>query len=178
MGGILGWAGSNILSGKYQQYLSISIGVLILLYLIFSKWIPFTGNKIAALTFPVKQKLSKLLRENSNPYTFWLIGFLNGFLPCGLVYAAIAGALATGSAVDSALWMAAFGIGTIPAMLLVTVAGKMISLKWRNQIQKAVPYMVAAMAVLFILRGMNLGIPYISPQYNEDCHRMEKCCHP
>ena len=105
----------------------------------------------------------------------FLIGLLNGLLPCGLVYMAVAGALATGNIVYSGLFMAFFGLGTLPAMLAMSYAGSFVSLTMRNKIKKAVPYILCFMGILLILRGLNLNIPYISPALGavgttEHCH--------
>jgi sulfite exporter TauE/SafE len=80
-----------------------------------------------------------------------------------MVYLAIAGALSTTGIEESVLFMAAFGSGTLPAMLLLSFFGFHIKLSLRRQIKKAVPFIIAGMAVLLILRGMNLGIPFVSP---------------
>ena len=106
----------------------------------------------------------------------FLIGAANGLLPCGMVYFAIAGALAAGSVVHGVLFMASFGLGTFPLMMLLSYFGFIINISLRNKIRKAVPYFMAAIAILLILRGMNLGIPYISPSFNAagesiPCHR-------
>jgi hypothetical protein len=73
--------------------------------------------------------------------------------------------------------MAAFGLGTFPIMFAVTVLGKYISVHWRNKMRKAVPIFVGIMAVLLILRGLNLGIPYISPEMKATPTGTESCCH-
>jgi sulfite exporter TauE/SafE len=138
-----------------------------------------SGNSsfFTAYTMKLKQFLGKLLRSEKQFYTYLFIGFLNGFLPCGLVYVAVAGAVATGDILNSALFMAAFGFGTFPIMFMVTVLGKFISVQWRNQMRKAVPVFIGAMAVLLILRGLNLGIPYISPEMKVTPTGTESCCH-
>ena len=102
--------------------------------------------------------------------TLFGIGFFNGFLPCGLVYLGIAGALAAGDVLQGALFMGAFGAGTLPAMVAVSWFGQLINLQWRTRIRRMIPVMVSLMAVLLILRGLNLGIPYISPamQHTEE----------
>ncbi len=104
----------------------------------------------------------------------FLIGLLNGLLPCGLVYMAVAGGLATGNILYSSLFMASFGLGTLPAMIAMSFAGSFISLKIRNNMKKAIPYIFACMGILLILRGMNLNIPYLSPalegRHVESCH--------
>ena len=95
------------------------------------------------------------------------IGVLNGFLPCGFVYMGIAGAMAISSAgpVNGALFMVLFGLGTIPAMLGTSIAGNYINLGFKRKFAKLVPVFAVLLAVIFILRGLNLGIPYISPKY-------------
>ncbi len=177
LGAIFGVLGKQFFIGGYQRFLSIALGVLILFFLFFSKYL--NGNKsfLNNYTIKLKQFLGKLLRSDKQFYTYILIGFLNGFLPCGLVYVAIAGAVATGSILNSAVFMAAFGLGTFPIMFMVTVLGKYISLQWRNQMRKAVPVFIGVMAVLLILRGLNLGIPYISPEMKATPTGTHSCCH-
>ncbi|MCC6582515.1 MAG: sulfite exporter TauE/SafE family protein [Chitinophagales bacterium] len=177
LGAIFGILGKQFFIGGYQRFLSIALGVLILFFLLFSKYL--NGNKsfLNNYTLKLKQFLGKLLRSDKQFYTYILIGFLNGFLPCGLVYVAIAGAVATGSILNSAVFMAAFGLGTFPIMFMVTVLGKYISLQWRNQMRKAVPVFIGVMAVLLILRGLNLGIPYISPEMKATPAGTHSCCH-
>jgi sulfite exporter TauE/SafE len=99
----------------------------------------------------------------------------NGVLPCGMVYLAIAGALTASGVADSVVFMAAFGGGTLPAMLGLSLFGMHIKLSIRQQLKKAVPYVMACMAVLLILRGMNLGIPFISPVLAEAPEQAVSC---
>ena len=87
----------------------------------------------------------------------------NGLLPCGMVYLAIAGALSLSEVPMGMLFMTGFGAGTLPALMALHYSGHLISLSFRQQIKKAMPIFVAGMAVLLVLRGMNLGIPFISP---------------
>ena len=111
----------------------------------------------------VKSALGKELKKKT-PDTFLTIGFLNGFLPCGLVYMAVFGAIATGGMWTGSLYMALFGIGTIPLMTFAIYLGNFLNVQVRTRIRKAIPVFVVAIACLFILRGMGLGIPYISPK--------------
>lgn len=177
LGALFGLVGMQFFIGGCQQILSISLGVLILFFLIFSRFsssnIPFVNS----FTNFIKKHLGNLLRNDKKFYNYILIGFLNGFLPCGLVYVAVAGAVATGSVLNSALFMAAFGFGTFPIMFTVTVLGKYISMYWRNQMRRAVPVFVGIMAVLLILRGLNLGIPFVSPEMIATPNGTESCCH-
>ena len=111
----------------------------------------------------LKKKFGVLLKKRSVTSVF-LIGLLNGFLPCGLVYIAVAGAIASGGYLDGAVYMFVFGIGTMPVMLTVSLAGNFINISIRKRIGKLIPAFMIVLAFLFILRGMNLGIPYVSPQ--------------
>lgn len=110
----------------------------------------------------VKTSLGKALKKKTAD-TFLTIGFLNGFLPCGLVYMAVFGAIATGSLLNGSLYMVLFGIGTIPLMTAAIYLGKFLNSTIKQRIQKAIPVFVIIIGVLFILRGLGLGIPYISP---------------
>jgi len=177
LGAIFGLVGLQFFIGGYQQILSISLGVLILFFLIFSSFSSQNIPIVNGFTNTIKKMLGNLLRNDKKFYTYIFIGFLNGFLPCGLVYVAIAGAVASGSILNSALFMAAFGLGTFPIMFAVTVLGKFISLQLRNKMRRAVPVFIGAMAVLLILRGLNLGIPYISPEMKATPTGTESCCH-
>lgn len=149
----------------WQQILSIAIGSMLLLVffgMIFRKNI--FKNKLINDTWNgfVINRLT-LLYRNKNFYSLFLIGLLNGLLPCGLVYIALSGALATGNILYSSLFMASFGLGTLPAMLVLSFAGNIISMQLRIKIKKLVPYIIGLMGVLLILRGLNLNIPFISP---------------
>ena len=110
----------------------------------------------------IQQLLSSFI-NNSSPGSVFLLGVANGLLPCGLVYLAIAGALGTGSIDGAAFFMASFGLGTFPAMFALSYFGFFINISIRNTIKKTVPWFVAVMGVLLIIRGMGLNIPYLSP---------------
>ena len=102
--------------------------------------------------------MAGLLRERSLS-SLAILGMLNGLLPCGLVYVACAGAIATGSLLSGALYMSVFGLGTIPMMLAIGWFGRLLPLSIRLRLRKAVPYSVCMLAGLLILRGLSLGIP-------------------
>ena len=165
LGLIVGFLGKHIAIGGYQQALSISVGVLILAFLILPKTI--TKKLDPTSTFArlfLKLKFTfRGLFQSKNAFGPLVLGLMNGLLPCGLVYVGLAGALALGNPMESVLFMAAFGLGTVPIMITVILAGDLISLQWRGKIRKLMPVMFAIMGALFILRGMNLGIPYVSP---------------
>ncbi len=165
LGLVVGFLGKQLMFGDFQQALSITVGVLILTFLILPKTItkkidPTT--KFAQLFLKLKSTFQGLFKSKSAIVPL-VLGLINGLLPCGLVYVGLAGALALGNPLESAQFMAAFGLGTVPVMITIILAGDLISLQWRGKIRKLMPVMFAIMGALFILRGMNLGIPYISP---------------
>ncbi|MCB7482118.1 sulfite exporter TauE/SafE family protein [Christiangramia sediminis] len=149
-----------------QQQLSIIIGILMLLLVLIpkrklGKWNPeHAGFKFVN---KLKNQLGRELKKK-RPDTFFSVGFLNGFLPCGLVYMAVLGAIAGGSAWEGSLYMVLFGMGTIPLMTSAIWISNIISVKSRKYIRRLIPVFVGIVAVLFILRGLGLGIPFVSPK--------------
>jgi hypothetical protein len=175
MGLIAGSIGAVISMAGLQQALTISLGVLLLLAAL--TFLPRISELFSGIIHPVNDGLKKGLAffmQRSSFSGFIAIGLLNGLLPCGLVYTALAGAAVSSTAVSGATYMAIFGAGTLPMMLAISWSGKLVPLKWRSGIAKIYPYITMLVAVLLILRGMNLGIPYISPDLTsgncEMCH--------
>ncbi|SKB31791.1 hypothetical protein SAMN05660776_0339 [Salegentibacter holothuriorum] len=165
IGLLFGLLGKSFSLFGLQQQLSILVGALMILVILlpYKKFSKYNGSKpIFKIVSKVKSNLGKQLKRKS-PDTFYTIGFLNGFLPCGLVYMAVFGAIASGTALEGSLYMAIFGLGTIPLMTTAIYLGNFINLNIRSKIRKAVPVFVIIMGLLFILRGMGLGIPYLSP---------------
>lgn len=166
IGLLFGLLGQSLSLAGFQQSVSIIAGILILLMVLLPSSISqklYLLKPAYGFTNYLKKKFGVLLKKKSTASTFF-IGLLNGFLPCGLVYIAVAGAIASGSYFDGAVYMFVFGIGTLPIMLAVSLAGNFISLTIRKRINKLIPTFMIVLAFLFILRGMNLGIPYVSPQ--------------
>lgn len=164
LGLLFGLAGHRLYLAGWQQAFSIAAGSLMLLlalhyFLLRNTWQPLW---MKGFNRQVQRWMGYFLRSR-RVSGFYMLGMANGLLPCGMVYIGLAGALSTGTAVNSTLFMTAFGMGTLPAMAALSLFGLRLSLNLRQQISKAVPYLVMAMAVILILRGMNLGIPFISP---------------
>jgi sulfite exporter TauE/SafE len=184
-GMLFGLIGQSFALFGYQQKLSVLLGVLILLALLvpkrFAYHLRFTG-KLYGLLNRLKNKIAHLFQQRSLR-SFFSIGLLNGLLPCGLVYMGVAGAIATGSVMKGMLFMAFFGAGTLPLMFSVSYTSHLLNIKTRHMIHKAVPVFIGMMAVLLILRGLNLGIDYISPKLSHEPHNLHakqatlKCCH-
>jgi len=161
LGALIGILGEGVFLAGMQKWLSIGLGISLLVIALFSINIesrllhaPITGRVFLF----VKKSLGGLLKNSSAPAIF-RTGIINGFLPCGLVYMAIVGAVSMGNIFSSALYMLLFGLGTIPLMLATATAGQFASLKWRNKIKKLFPIFVASLAVLLIFRGLQFNLP-------------------
>jgi sulfite exporter TauE/SafE len=179
LGLVLGLAGGFLITPKVQSTVSIVFGASILLYLL----LPLPWKKNFSKTPPaqrfflaLRKGLGKLLSTSTNQSLFG-IGLLNGLLPCGMIYLALASSFLAGSAVKGGLFMAAFGAGTFPAMFAVAFFGSLVNQKLRLNFRKAVPFFLAGMAVLLVLRGLNLGIPYLSPSLPKQAGAVEVLCH-
>jgi uncharacterized protein len=183
LGAIFGMLGKGLHMAGFQLWASIVIGILMIVMVV----VPLVFKKMPSLNNVFEGYSARLLggfwnmfRKGGTPSLFG-IGLLNGILPCGLVYVAIAGAINSGDVVSAMLYMALFGAGTIPVMLAVSLAGTMISLNLRIFINKLSPYVIVLLGVLFILRGLSLGIPYISPKaeaLTPVVEKAHKCCNP
>jgi len=110
--------------------------------------------------------------------SFYILGLLNGLLPCGFVYFALAGAITMGNSLSGAAFMMMFGLGTTPIMLGTALAGRFISGNLRVKINKLIPVFAIILAVLFILRGLSLDIAHISPKLTNDSLLNPKLCEP
>ena len=172
LGGIFGTLGLGIFLAGYQRLVSIVLGVLIIVVVL----IP--ANKfntfLAKSGFQNYQKLSqqvfqKIIHLNLNAGLFF-IGILNGFLPCGFVYMGLAGAVSTGSIHRGMLYMLLFGLGTLPIMFLTALLGDFLGIKLREKINRLLPIGAIILALIFILRGLSLGIPFLSPIIDLTCH--------
>lgn len=148
-----------------QQQLSIGIGILMILVILLpaGKFQKFTFSQaLYRLIGRIKSSLGAALKKKT-PDTFFTIGFLNGFLPCGLVYMAVFGAIAAGSVFTGSLYMLLFGAGTIPLMTTAVYFSGFLGGAMKNGVQKLIPAFVVIIGVLFIIRGLGLDIPYLSP---------------
>lgn len=166
MGAIFGFVGQGLQMVGFQQWVSVIMGsfmiILVLFPSIFKNKLKINSS-IFNFVGKLKASLHKLFTQKSYG-TLFLIGILNGFLPCGLVYIAIAGAIGTGSIIMGIIFMLVFGLGTIPIMLSISLLGNLVSVKIRAGINKFIPAVVIFVGILFILSGLNLGIPFFSPK--------------
>lgn len=161
LGVVAGLVGKSIFLAGLQRCLSIALGVAILLGFLVSKKVALSAP-IVILVGRLKSAMSAQLQQRGFR-SLLLLGMLNGLLPCGLVYVALAGAVSRGTLRDGIFYMAFFGLGTLPTMLGISFSGKLFPLAFRLKLRGAIPVGVCLLAGLLILRGMALGIPYVSP---------------
>lgn len=156
-----------------QQYISIGLGAILLIAGILSFYSQHFRIRLPWANF-VTNNLGKYI---SNPKigSFFIAGTLNGMLPCGLVYIALSAANTTNTIPGAMSFMYLFGIGTMPMLMSMSLIKTRISghLHW---FKKMIPLTVMVFGFLFILRGMNLGIPYLSPKIAMTEHGVKACC--
>ncbi len=165
IGFIFGFIGTGLKLSGLQQNISLIFGIVMVLVAFFpaSKWLnPQLPGAWGQWIGKLKVNMNRLLRQKSYGALFTM-GFLNGLLPCGLVYLALVGAVATGNPWYGALYMILFGLGTTPALMLITYLQTLFSVEIRRKLDKVIPFVVALVGVLFILRGLGLNIMYLSP---------------
>lgn len=179
LGLLFGLLGSRLEMFGLQRIISISLGVLIILTVItpISYRIKIS-NKLGLykLVGILKMYFGKMFKNHSNS-SMLVIGILNGLLPCGFVYIGITGAIAMGNTLNGMLFMTMFGLGTLPVMLGASLIGSVINLNIRQKLTRLLPAFSLILAAIFILRGLNLGIPYISPKLEHKSVNKEVICH-
>ena len=161
LGLMIGLLGKAAFLAGVQAWLSVATGVFLLVVVIFSiniqqqllnlGWMQRAYERL-------KAQLSVTLRQ-SGWRSHLGVGLLNGLLPCGLVYMAIAGAITAGGIIDSILYMACFGLGTIPLMLTLMLAGQRIGHRFRTSLRRFYPILLLIMASILILRGLRIDLP-------------------
>lgn len=179
IGFIFGMLGKGFLLAGMQQKMSIFIGIAMILIILIPEKVVANYN-FSKPIFKVISKIKTTLGsqfKNKSYKSLFTIGLLNGFLPCGMVYVALFGAIAMQSPTFGVLYMVLFGLGTVPMISSIVYLNSFLTISIRNKIQKAIPYVAVFIGIVFILRGLGLGIPYISPsnmslfvQQQPNCH--------
>jgi sulfite exporter TauE/SafE len=176
----VGLIGKGLLIIQIQQSVSIVFGLILLLLTLFPILLPSKVSTFTFFKFQWFKKLFAKLINSKKTAAIYFLGFLNGLLPCGFVYVALAAAVITASPLNAAGFMAFFGLGTAPALIILTMLGAVIQVSVRNKLRKTLPIITIIVALLLILRGLNLGIPMLSPKINmQHSEPSLNCCqHP
>ena len=161
LGLVFGLAGRSLALAGVQRWVSIGLGTLLLVGVLAARTDLF---RLPGVTTGAwwRTAMSRLLRQRGLA-ALGLLGLLNGLLPCGLVYVAGLAGAALGDFQAAIKYMLVFGLGTVPVMLGLSLAGTALQTSLRLRLQQAIPYGLALVAVLLIFRGLGLGIPYLSP---------------
>ncbi|MGG5577335.1 sulfite exporter TauE/SafE family protein [Myroides sp. C15-4] len=165
LGFVFGLFGKGLYLAGFQQQLSIVVGIImIVLALVPTNRIGnfYVLKPLYRFVNWIKSSLGKQFKKKS-PNALFFIGFFNGFLPCGMVYVALFGALATQDVLLGMAYMALFGVGTIPLMSLVIYFKNLFSDGFRRNVMKYYPVVIVLIGMLFIIRGLGLNIPFLSP---------------
>lgn len=180
VGLVAGILGAGVALAGYQQVLSVVVGGLMLVAVALPRrWTSFLfSTPVGGGFYTVFSRVFKSLVHSKSALAFGTLGFINGFLPCGLVYMALGASMVSGHAWSSAIFMFIFGAGTMPMLLGIFLARNLLTISWKQKLTKVVPYGLALVSVLLILRGLSLGIPYVSPRPPAAAVSSEHdCCH-
>lgn len=178
LGVLFGLLGRGFFMAGFQQKLAIVAGMIMITIALVPerKFAQFNFSKpVYKLLSKIKSTLGKQFNRKSFKALF-IIGLLNGFLPCGMVYAALFGALAMPNFISSLSYMMLYGLGTIPLLVLVTQLTQFRKFTFQKY-QKIIPIALLLIGLLFVVRGAGLSIPYLSPntvslhiQQQANCH--------
>ncbi len=161
LGLLFGIVGQTIAISGFQKGITIGIGVLLLLTGLFSISIE---DKLLRISFLkkcytyIQASIGRQFRKNGLK-SYLLVGFFNGFLPCGMVYMAVAGALVSSQVINGMLFMVFFGLGTLPLMMALTLSRNLIPVKVKSALRKIAPLVIISFGIFILLRGINVELP-------------------
>ena len=161
LGLLFGLLGSFLFLADLQKVLSVVLGLVLIISFLLSidleKYISST-SLMKTYYQRVTAQIGSVLQQSSK-YPPFVLGMANGLLPCGLVYLALAGALATGGVVSGMIFMALFGLGTVPMLLALTTGSSLVAPGLRMHFRKVLPYVTLCFGVFLIYRGVVVDMP-------------------
>lgn len=179
IGLIFGLLGRGFFMAGFQQKMSVFVGIAIIIAVAVPEKV-FARYNFSKPVFKLLSNIKSALGNQFKKKTYssiFTIGLLNGFLPCAMVYVALFGAMAMQNELMGSFYMILFGLGTVPLMSSVVYLQSFLTVSVRNKIQKVIPVVAVVIGILFIFRGLGLGIPYVSPsnmslfiQQTPNCH--------
>lgn len=179
LGFVFGVLGKGFYMAGIQQNVSIIVGVLMITIAIVPErlFMKYNFSKpVYKIISKVKSSLGSQFKRKS-PDALFTIGLLNGFLPCGMVYAALFGAIAMQNVTLGVSYMLLYGLGTIPMMSAVVFISNIVSVPLRSKLQKIIPVVAVFIGILFIIRGLGLEIAYLSPSNTNLFVKANASCH-
>jgi len=170
-----GFAGKALFWAGMQQRISIVLGVSIVVFALYSL-IGKRSTRLNALQRWYNAFWGSLFKRFGSR-SFFIAGFLNGLLPCGLTWMAVAMAITAESVLASAITMALFGIGTAPALTAAFISKKALRLTSFGSFRFVLPLLTLCIGLLLVVRGMGLNIPYVSPPVAAEHSEQVPSCH-
>ncbi|MFZ1513985.1 MAG: sulfite exporter TauE/SafE family protein [Saprospiraceae bacterium] len=174
LGFILGSFGMGFKLLGYQQGFSLFFGVSILIISLF----PYITNSTRTYQNRIFGNLSQIsasLLKRSGKNSIFYLGVANGLIPCGIVYIALAASVLMYSSLKASVFMMIFGLATIPSLSIIIYSKRLITSSFGKNFKTMSLVFSLTLSMLFIMRGMNLGIPYLSPKLAENSTL--NCCH-
>lgn len=163
LGLVLGLIGSAASIQGWQQFFSLFTGIILLVIGLFYMFGKQSSQLVAFQTKAIQPFAKFMGKWLYRPGGSFIAGILNGVLPCGMVYMALASAVNASSLQNSFLFMVLFGLGTLPLLLVFSFAANFPRRLFKKGFSTVLPVLFILMGVWFILRGANLDIPYLSP---------------
>jgi hypothetical protein len=152
VGGLGSALGQGDSLGKVAGTVSLLLGLgVVLLGLGYLGWLPL--GRIEEAGAWMSRAMNWALQQDSSARVAAL-GALNGLLPCGLVYSALLVAASTGGLLMGAAGMAVFGLGTLPALLVVGVGAGALSVRVRQAFVRVAGVLIVIVGVQLMLRGL------------------------
>ncbi|MDP1842928.1 MAG: sulfite exporter TauE/SafE family protein [Sediminibacterium sp.] len=168
IGALVGLVGRGINWFGLTQIISIVLGAIILISVILPYLFKRVHISMPGIFNQMQIRVLQFLVKKQQVGWMFIAGMMNGLLPCGLVYMAVAAAVVAGTIQSSILFMTFFGLGTIPTMIMVVLIGQQMPISIRGNLKKFVPVLSLIIGCLLVLRGLNLNIPFLSPYMNEN----------
>ncbi|MGV3545463.1 MAG: sulfite exporter TauE/SafE family protein, partial [Pedobacter sp.] len=175
LGLLVGLVGNTFAVFAKQETLSLTIGIVLILFTLAQlsgKYVSSFQKLQNKMVLPISKLMGMVFKLQ-----FWgfFAGMLNGLIPCGMVYLALATALNSGTSQSGASFMLLFGLGTTPLMLFISIGGVYLKKYFKFNSQKLIPWFALFIGALFILRSANLDIPFLSPHTHSTYGNVERC---
>jgi uncharacterized protein len=171
-GAVMGVLGYSMRLVVTQEWLALIAGSILLITFL---WPSFLQRLPTQWGAPVRQLRQKWMQwwHTGHPGVVFGMGMLNAFLPCGLVYSALAASIITASPWMGALFMALFGLANTPALFFSAQIIRMLQERFGHRHKRHIQIILMAFAFLIVLRGAGLGIPLVSPKIS---NTENTCC--
>jgi sulfite exporter TauE/SafE len=166
LGFTFGLFGAQLTLLQSGQRVSLIVGIALILVFVLPYLLPKWkfANRLTSFSIGLFSNLSKPALQSKSFASVAVLGAINGLLPCGLIYVALAGAVSQDSPWNGALFMLLVGLGTFPATISIMAFRRLMDVRIRKLSKYAVPIIAGFLAVMLIVRGLNLDIPYVSPK--------------